>query len=330
MTIMPFLVSYSIFITITSVIFLVLARNAAKTIAFAARSLSALAEGEAPVFSASLSGKHSRRHERLYTSLDVLAKKLAHESTARRAIGQGLYSVGNELELEMSKAAIVVKSISNGAKIVNDQVIDQSSGIEETSVTIRSIMENLDRQNDSVASQASAVGQTAAAVEQMIANAKMIAHNTTQMDKSFGDLQVALKNGNDKLSEMIHRTTEIAKHSDSLQTANTVIATIADQTNLLAMNAAIEAAHAGDYGKGFSVVSQEIRKLAESSARQSKQIADTIKTIRLGIAELNGDSAVTDQAFAAVREQLAGLSILELQIKKAMDEQGEGDRRAHV
>lgn len=326
MTPVAILVSYSIFTTVTTVIFLILASNSAKMLSSTARSLTALAKGDLSVVRSSFSGNHGRKQERLFAVLEALEKKLASETNERRAIGQGLYSVGNELEQEMAKAAIVVKSISNGAKTVNDQVMAESSGIKATSVAIRSIMENLDRQNESVASQSTAVGQTAAAVEQMIANSRMIAQKTTQMDESFGKLQIALKNGNDKLSGMIHRTNEIAKHSDSLQAANNVIAAIADQTNLLAMNAAIEAAHAGDAGKGFSVVSQEIRKLAESASQQSKQIADTIKTIRSGIAVLNGDSAITDQAFATVRDHIAGLATLESQIKNAMDEQGEGSR----
>jgi tripartite ATP-independent transporter DctP family solute receptor len=289
-------------------------------------SIAKLTEGNLGAARLVTGRKMSASEKRLAEALSALATKLSTETNERRVIGQGLYSVGNELDQEMTKAAIVVKGISAGAKTVNDQVLDQSAGIEETAVTIKRILENLDRQNASIESQAAAVGQTSAAVEQMIANSRSIARNTAQMDESFGELQSALKDGNDKLEAMIHRTAEISKQSERLQEANDVISSIASQTNLLAMNAAIEAAHAGDSGRGFAVVSQEIRKLAESAAEQSKQIASTIKTIRSGIGELDGDSTDTDRAFATVRERISGISMLEAQIKSAMDEQGEGSR----
>ncbi|HCM28569.1 MAG: hypothetical protein A2Z99_19625 [Treponema sp. GWB1_62_6] len=326
MALVLILVIVPIFTVIAASGFLLVSRKFKKSLNETALAIGKLAEGDLAAARPSSGGKMNKNEERLADAVVTLVKKLSGETNERRTIGQGLYSVGNELDQEMSKAATVVKGISAGAKTVNDQVIDQTAGIEETAVTIKRIIENLDRQNVSIESQATAVGQTAAAVEQMIANSQMIARNTTKMDESFGDLQSALKNGNEKLIAMIQRTTEISKQSDSLQEANDVIASIAAQTNLLAMNAAIEAAHAGDSGRGFSVVSQEIRKLAESAAQQSKQIAKTIKTIRSGITELDGDSAVTDHAFATVRERISGLAMLENQIKSSMDEQGEGSR----
>ncbi|MDP3130236.1 MAG: methyl-accepting chemotaxis protein, partial [Bacillota bacterium] len=320
------LILYSLITTIAALGFLRLARKSSRSLDGIARSIADLADGNLLVAREATDGKRHKNESRITAALEALAKKLLGETHERRAIGQGLYSIGSELDQEMTKAGTVVKGISSGAKTVNDQVIAQSAGIEETAVTIKRIIENLDRQNVSIESQASAVGQTAAAVEQMIANSQTIARNTTQMDESFGDLQAALRNGNDKLTAMIQRITDISRQSDSLQEANDAIASIAAQTNLLAMNAAIEAAHAGDSGRGFSVVSEEIRKLAESAAEQSKQIAETIKTIRSGIAELDDDSTVTDKAFASVRERISGLATLETQIKSAMDEQGEGSR----
>ena len=302
------------------------ARRSKKALIDAERAIALLAAGNLSGAAVPPGAKRRGETARLTEAVASLAKKLSGETEERRAVGQGLYSIGSELDQEMAKAASVVSGISAGAKTVNEQVIDQSAGIEETAATIRRIIENLERQNDSVESQAAAVGQTAAAVEQMIANSQTIARNTTQMDASFGELQTALRDGNEKLAAMIDRTAYISTQSAKLEEANEVIASIASQTNLLAMNAAIEAAHAGESGKGFAVVSQEIRKLAESAAQQSTEIARTIETIRSGIAEVDGFSKTTDQAFASVRDRIAALSTLENQIKNAMDEQGEGSR----
>lgn len=326
MSLAAILLVYSVVMTLAAAVLIIDRVRIFRVLHTSVKALIALNQGELSAARVPAVGGAGKGVQRLYAALTELKKKMASDMNERRTIGQGLYSVGSELDQEMVKARAVVTSIAANARTVNDQVVDQSAGIEETAVTIRKIRENLNRQNTSVESQASAVGQTAAAVEQMIANSQMIARSTTQMDASFGELQIALKDGNHKLASMIQRTKEIAKHSDSLHEANEVIATIAAQTNLLAMNAAIEAAHAGDSGKGFSVVAQEIRKLAVSAEYQSKQIASTIKTIRTGILDLEGNSAATDQAFATVRERINGLSMMEAQIKSAMDEQGEGSR----
>ncbi|OHE64896.1 MAG: hypothetical protein A2001_16425 [Treponema sp. GWC1_61_84] len=315
-------------IAVSALFFYFFMRNrAARTaISWVREAIDAMAKGGLSSMNGETLAKGKSDEAELYNAIGSLRKKISKETEERRLIGQGLYSVGSELDQEMEKAASVVNGISASAKAVNDQVIDQSAGIEETAATIRKIIENLERQNVSIESQASAVGQTAAAVEQMIANFRTIGRNTTQMDASFGVLQTELKDGNEKLAAMIERTNYISAQSERLQEANDSIASIAAQTNLLAMNAAIEAAHAGDSGRGFAVVSQEIRKLAESAAAQSKEIAQTIKTIRSGIKDVDGFSTVTDHAFASVRERITGISTLENQIKHAMDEQGEGSR----
>ena len=112
--------------------------------------------------------------------------------------------------------------------------------------------------------------------------------------------------------------------SDALGEANTVIANIASQTNLLAMNAAIEAAHAGDAGAGFSVVADEIRSLAENASGQAKIVKGRLKDVTGAVKRIVDISSQTDQAFGRIAGSISGVQQIFEEIRSAMGEQAAG------
>ena len=120
---------------------------------------------------------------------------------------------------------------------------------------------------------------------------------------------------------------QIAEKSESLLEASQIIQNIASQTNLLAMNAAIEAAHAGESGKGFAVVADEIRKLAEESNMQGKQIGVVIKESTEIIGRLTETGAQAEKTFISVYESVSEISEQEDSMVAVMTEQAENGRQ---
>jgi methyl-accepting chemotaxis protein len=227
----------------------------------------------------------------------------------------------------MKQTAADISAIMTNVEGINHQVLGQSQSVGQASATATEILENLDRLNELIEDQSANVTQSSASIEEMISNIESVMKNIDQMGKAFTTLESVSGDGQNKLRTMIAVVREVAAQSNRLQEANTIIKSIAAKTNLLAMNAAIEAAHAGDKGKGFAVVADEIRKLAELSAGQSKEISADIKQIQDKINSVSGASVVAEQSFASIMEQIGILGRFESEIRNAMREQIEGSRQ---
>jgi methyl-accepting chemotaxis protein len=133
--------------------------------------------------------------------------------------------------------------------------------------------------------------------------------------------------GRTGLQEVSADIQEIARESEGLLEINAVMQTIASQTNLLSMNAAIEAAHAGEAGKGFAVVAGEILKLADSSSEPSKTIGAVLKKIKESIDKITESTGIVLTRFQAIDSDIRIVSEQEENIRSAMEEQGEGSKQ---
>jgi len=262
----------------------------------------------------------------LARALDTLARSLAgHMGTIRQA-GEDIGVSARDLETRARNLADAGSRIGAAAQGGDSLARQQEAGVTEASQTIKAILGTIGHLDDQVADQAANVAQTSAALEEMASNISSIGNTTERLASVFDELKARSDDGRELLFAMIGKIETIANQSHTLEEANEAIQAIASQTKLLSMNAAIEAAHAGDAGRGFSVVADEIRKLSESSAEQSGGIAREIAVIQQLIAEASSDSQQSRLAFEAILEQVVSLGGFQAQIGRAMTEQDSGTR----
>ena len=168
------------------------------------------------------------------------------------------------------------------------------------------------------------VQSSSTAIEQMISNVGSI---NAIIDKNFeavNNLESATAAGQNGLSEVITLVKTIEEKSADLLEMSKMIDQIAKQTDLLSMNAAIEAAHAGDAGKGFAVVASEIRKLAENSSKETKAIDDVLKNMKSLIDSISEKTDVVSTEFTKIVDLSGLVKTQEDQIHDAMAEQNAG------
>ena len=174
--------------------------------------------------------------------------------------------------------------------------------------------------------QAAAVSKSSASIEQMINNTQSVTITLSKNAQNVKELEKALEVSRAGLVTVAADIEKIFHESESLLEINSVMANIASQTNLLSMNAAIEAAHAGESGRGFAVVADEIRKLAESSSNQSKTISGVLKTIKASIDKITKSTDDVMNKFQAMDSGIKTVTEQENNILRTMEEQGQGSK----
>jgi len=234
--------------------------------------------------------------------------------------------IGNELASNMTETASAVNEISANIDGVKQQAMTQAASVTETAATIEEIVRTIKQLNNSIETQAASVAQSSSSVEEMVANIASIGQTLGKTDEVIKSLTTATGDGKATLVTSNTVTQKIAEESGSLMEASSVIQHIASQTNLLAMNAAIEAAHAGEAGKGFAVVADEIRKLAEESSAQGKTITATLKTLSGEIETLSASSKTVEEKFNAIFNLAEQVKEMSARLTEAMREQENGSK----
>ncbi|MCR5436743.1 MAG: methyl-accepting chemotaxis protein [Treponema sp.] len=240
---------------------------------------------------------------------------------------ENLENVGISMDSSTQDTSASITQIIENIKSVYGQIVNQSESVQQTAGAVNEIAANISSLEQLIVHQAEGVATASSAIEEMMSNIDSVNRSVDKMAAAFDKLMIDTNNGSAKQADVTRKVEQIVTQSQMLQEANLVISSIAKRTNLLAMNAAIEASHAGESGKGFSVVADEIRKLSETSTTQSKTIGEQLNSIKESIEEVVLASADSNSAFVNVSNAIKETDEIVRSIKAAMEEQTIGSQQ---
>jgi len=300
-----------------------LARSITKPVKLAAAGFHELAMGGADL-TKGLGIRRSDEIGDLARDFDSFLGKLREIVGSLKDVQKELGGMGSELRGSVEETVGSVEQITERIEHVRRLSKDETAGIEEASSAVAQIAKTIESLDVLIANQASSITEASASIEEMVGNINAIGASMERIGSEFADISGASEEGKHIQAEARRRISEIAEQSKTLLEANKTIAVIASQTNLLAMNAAIEAAHAGDSGLGFSVVADEIRRLAETSSGQSKTIGAELKKVLESILDVVESSRKSETAFERLASLISSTENLVREVRQALSEQREG------
>ncbi len=254
-------------------------------------------------------------------ALEKLFGEIGHFVSGTIAAATLLRGSGDELALAMDETKVTTERIAESVGVARRLAETQGASTQEAAASAAQIAKRAEGLSLTAEGQATAARKSELALSTLRGAAEEVSRDVMELDREFDSLLRETSSGKERLEAAAKSNEEIARRSEELLNANRTLANIASRTNILAMNAAIEAAHAGEYGQGFAVVASEIRSLAEISAKQSKEIEKTLREIGMGMRGARDSSLEVSAAFDKIEQSMARAHESQIRIGKSVEAQ---------